>query len=208
MCTAICAQVQIDGNTHGKVMSNSGVKHACPLSPILLSLHIDKLETYLSKIDKGSPCLFNIVIAILIDANHVVILFKWGAHLRRLLNKLYEFFTIHTLEVNLTRVDILIFGCYMRRLNQKTFLLRQRPNWDYPWIQMHWDLYLFTSWLLQNWHPGGVFCFLGYPRTPKSQTWCPRGHPKILQGCPFYTQKKFRVSPVLVGPMALNIWSN
>ena len=30
---------------------------------------------------------------------------------------------------------------------------------------------------------GGVFCFLG---------------------CPFYTQKKFRVSTVLVGPMALN----
>jgi hypothetical protein len=47
---------------------------------------------------------------------------------------------------------------------------------------------------------GGVFCFLGCPRTPKSQTGCPRGHPKILQGCPFYTQKKFRVSPVLVGP--------
>jgi hypothetical protein len=51
---------------------------------------------------------------------------------------------------------------------------------------------------------GGVFCFLGCPRIPSSQTGCPRGHPKILQGCPFYTQKKFRVSPVLVGPMALN----
>src|ERR1700684_2950770 len=51
---------------------------------------------------------------------------------------------------------------------------------------------------------GGVFCLLGCPRTPKSQTGCPRGHPKILQGCPFYTQKKFRVSPILVGPMALN----
>ena len=51
---------------------------------------------------------------------------------------------------------------------------------------------------------GGVFCFLGCPRTPKSQTGCPRGHPKILQGCPFDTQKKLRVSPVLVGPMALN----
>src|ERR1700684_2734391 len=50
---------------------------------------------------------------------------------------------------------------------------------------------------------GGVFCFLGCPRTPKSQTGCPRGHPKILKGCPFYTQKKFRVSPVLVGPMDL-----
>ena len=62
-----------------------------------------------------------------------------------------------------------------------------------------------------HWHPrhkidtlGGVFCFLGCPRTPKSQTGCPWGHPKILQGCLFYTQKKFRVSPVLVGPMALN----
>jgi hypothetical protein len=51
---------------------------------------------------------------------------------------------------------------------------------------------------------GGVFCFLGCPRTPKSQTGCPWGHPKILQGCHFDTQKKLRVSPVLVGPMALN----
>ena len=51
---------------------------------------------------------------------------------------------------------------------------------------------------------GGVFCFLGCPRTPKSQTGCPQGHPKILQGCPFYTPKKLRVSPVLVGPMTLN----
>ena len=32
---------------------------------------------------------------------------------------------------------------------------------------------------------GGVCCFLGCPRTPKSQTGCPRRHPKILQGCPF-----------------------
>ena len=52
---------------------------------------------------------------------------------------------------------------------------------------------------------GGVFCFLECPMTPKSQKGCPRGHPKILQGCPFYTQKTFKVSLVLVGPMALNI---
>jgi hypothetical protein len=55
---------------------------------------------------------------------------------------------------------------------------------------------------------GGVFCFLGCPRTPKSQTGCPRGHPKILQGCPFDTPKKLRVSPVLVGNLAAVRWTD
>ena len=70
----------------------------------------------------------------------------------------------------------------------------------------------FIFWLARAGHKidtlGGVFCFLECPRTPKSQTGCPRGHPKILQGCPFYTQKKFRVSPVLVGPISVYVWQS
>ena len=53
----------------------------------------------------------------------------------------------------------------------------------------------------------GVFCFLGYPMTPKSQTGCPRGHPKILQGCHFYTKKKIQGVPCTCrayGPKHMN----
>ena len=43
MYTAIYANVQINGNTHGEVMSDIFVKQGCPLSPALFGLYIDEL---------------------------------------------------------------------------------------------------------------------------------------------------------------------
>jgi hypothetical protein len=61
MYTAIYAKIQTIGNTHGKVMSNIGVKQGCPLFPTLFGLYFDGLETYLDMIDIDSPCLFNLI---------------------------------------------------------------------------------------------------------------------------------------------------
>ena len=40
---AIYAKVHINGNTHGKVKSNTFVRQGCPLSPALSGLHIYEL---------------------------------------------------------------------------------------------------------------------------------------------------------------------
>ena len=48
--TIVYVKVQINGDTHGEVMSNIRSKPKCPLSPILFSLYIEELETYLDEI--------------------------------------------------------------------------------------------------------------------------------------------------------------
>ena len=94
MYSIIYAKVLIDGGTHSEVIFNIGVRQRCPLSPTLFGLYIDKLERYLEEIDTDSPCLFNMVIAILLYVDDVVMLSKSGASLQRLLNKLYAFMHI------------------------------------------------------------------------------------------------------------------
>ena len=64
--------------THGELPSNIGVKEGCPLSPTLLSFYIDELETYLDKINGEFSCLFNIVVAILLDVDDVVLFTSSG----------------------------------------------------------------------------------------------------------------------------------
>jgi hypothetical protein len=46
-------------------MSNINVKQGCPLSPTIFYLYIDEVEIYLDEMDEDSPCLFDVVIAIL-----------------------------------------------------------------------------------------------------------------------------------------------
>lgn len=62
-------RVQIDGDIHVEVRPNIDVKQGCPLSPHYFGLNIDKLETCLNEIDRDLPCLFNIVVVILLYAN-------------------------------------------------------------------------------------------------------------------------------------------
>jgi hypothetical protein len=93
-----------------KLMSNIDVKQGCFLSSTLLSMYIDELEKYLDEISGDSPCSFDITVVILLYANDVVLLSKLGSSLRRLLNQLHEFFTSSSLEVNLSKTKIMIFG--------------------------------------------------------------------------------------------------
>jgi hypothetical protein len=66
--------------THGEVPSDIGVKEGCPLSSTLFSLYINELETYLDKINGEFSCLFNIVVAILLDVDDVVLFTSSGHH--------------------------------------------------------------------------------------------------------------------------------
>ena len=101
MYTTIYAKVYINGNTHGEVMSDINVKQGCPLFSTLFGLYIDELETYLDEVDWNPPCSFNMVVAIILYVDVVVLLSKSIPCLQKLLNKLYEFCTSFSLEVNI-----------------------------------------------------------------------------------------------------------
>ena len=101
-------------------MLNNGVP-----SPPLISLYIDELEPCLDEINKDSPCLFSIVIAIPLYANNVVLNSRPRACLQRLLNKQYKFCTSSSLEVSLSPTQIMIFGRNKRNLNQEAIYLNK-----------------------------------------------------------------------------------
>ena len=90
MYTTVYAKVQINGNACSDVMSNTNVKQGRPLSPTLFGLCIDELETCLDEIDGDSPCLFNIVVVIILYVDSVILLFKFVASLQRFMNMIYE----------------------------------------------------------------------------------------------------------------------
>ena len=73
------------------------------------------------------------MIAILSYGDDAILFSKSGACLQRL-NKVCEFGTSSSLEVNLSKTKIMIFGCNKRKLTQEAFYLEQGPNWDNPWI--------------------------------------------------------------------------
>ena len=68
------------GNTNDEVMSDIGIQQGCPLSPTLFGLCIDELE-HLDEIDMGSLCLINIVVAIFLYVEDVVLLSRSGVGL-------------------------------------------------------------------------------------------------------------------------------
>ena len=104
-------------------MSNIGVKQGCPLSFIVVGMYIDELETYLDEIDGYSLCLFTKVVVILLYVDNTILLSKSRVDSQRLLNKPYEVCTSSSLEVNLPKTKIMIFGCNKRKLNQYAFYL-------------------------------------------------------------------------------------
>ena len=63
-------------------MSNISVKQGCPPFPTLFGMYIDELEKYLDEINGGSMCLFDMVVAILLYVNDVVLLPTLGSCLQ------------------------------------------------------------------------------------------------------------------------------
>ena len=140
MYTIAYTKVQINDDTHYESMSDIDVKQGCLLSPTLIGLYIDELKTYLDKIIGDSSCLFNIAVAIVLYDDNIVLLFISRASLQRLLNKLYKFCTSFSLEVNLSKTKIMIFGCNKIKLNQEAFYLDQDPidiTHEYKYIRIH-----------------------------------------------------------------------
>ena len=70
-------------------------------------------------------CLFKIVVAILLYASDVFSLSRSRVYLQRLLNKLNEFCTYSSLQVNLSKTKLMIFGHNKRKLNQEAFYLNK-----------------------------------------------------------------------------------
>ena len=107
-------------------MFDIGVKHGWPLShkPFgLYVLYIDELETFLEKIDGESLCLYNTMSIIHLYVDDGVLLSRSEARLQRVLHKLYEFCTSFSLEVNISKTKIMLFGHNKRKLNQEAFYL-------------------------------------------------------------------------------------
>jgi hypothetical protein len=121
--TIIYVKVYINGNTHGEVMSDIGVKQGCPLTSTLFGLYIDELETYLDEVDWDSPCPFNMVVATLLYVVVVVLLSKSRPSLQKLQNKPYEGCTSSSLEVNISKTKTMIIGHNARKLNHEAFYL-------------------------------------------------------------------------------------
>jgi hypothetical protein len=72
--------------------------------------------TWPKLVELGAPKMESIV-AILLYVDDVVMLSRSGACLQRLLNKLYEFSTSSSLEVNQAKSKIMVFGHNKWRLN-------------------------------------------------------------------------------------------
>ena len=81
------------------------------------------MKNNLDEIDGDSPCLFDTVVAVLLYVDNVVLLFKPWACLQRILNKIHEFHTSPSLEVNIFRTQIMIFGRNKMKLHQEAFYL-------------------------------------------------------------------------------------
>jgi hypothetical protein len=98
MYTTIYTKVWINNDTHGELMFDIGVMQGCP-SPIVM--YIDEPKTYLDKIDKESPCLFNTVVAIL---RYMTILFYS-------LNQVQAYKKIWTSYMNIALLQVLSSQC-------------------------------------------------------------------------------------------------
>ena len=94
----------------------------------LFGLYNDELETYLDEIDRDSPCLFNTLVAILLYVDTVVQLSKLGAGQQSILNKLYEFYTSSSFEVNLSQPKNHVIWPHQKEIKPRGILPRQRSN--------------------------------------------------------------------------------
>ena len=74
-------------------------------------------------IDEDSMCLFNTMLAIPLYGDDVVLLLKSRGGLQRCLNKVYEFCTSSSLEVNLLKIKLMIYGRNKRQLNQEAYFI-------------------------------------------------------------------------------------
>ena len=77
----------------------------------------------MDEIDEESSCSLNTMFAILFYVDVVFMFSKSWSSLQSLFNKLYELCNSSSLDVNLSNIKIMMFGCNKRKLIQEAFYL-------------------------------------------------------------------------------------
>ena len=90
---------------------NIGVKQGCPATPLLFSLYLDELETLLEDASEHIDCprLAQLLIAILMFADDIILFSNSPRGLQHQLNILQEFCTARGLKVNVLKTKTMVF---------------------------------------------------------------------------------------------------
>ena len=94
-----------------------GVKQGCNLSPLLFSLYISDLESYLETNIAGKIALENLKIQLLLFADDLVLLADSEQGLQHSMNRLDEFCSTWDMQVNIQKTNVVIFN---KSRNQST----------------------------------------------------------------------------------------
>ena len=116
--------VWFDGKLTEWFESNCGVKQGCIMSPLLFSLFINDLPTYV----KGGVNLAGDIINILMYADDIVLFAETPRQLQLMINRLYEYCTMWSLKVNMAKSQVMIMkkggG---RKTNEEKWFYNEEP---------------------------------------------------------------------------------
>ena len=93
------------------------MKQGCNLSPLLFSLYISDLESYLETNIAGKIALENLKIQLLLFADDLVLLADSEQGLQHSMNRLDEFCSTWNMQVNIQKTNVVIFN---KSRNQST----------------------------------------------------------------------------------------
>ena len=124
--------------------SDIGVKKACPLSPTLFGLYIDKLGAWLSKTNDEGVHLAGYVVKLLLYADDLILISQTTHSLREHLRALEHFCQEVGMQVNISKTKIMIFSL-SRKGKPTTFLFEGIPleivkEYKYLGIDFHYKL--------------------------------------------------------------------
>ena len=87
-----------------------GVKQGCNLSPLLFSLYISDLESYLEANNSGKITLENLKVQLLLFADDLVLLADSEQGLQQSMNRSDEFCNTWDMKINAQKTNVIIFN--------------------------------------------------------------------------------------------------
>ena len=104
-------QVKINGKVSvEKVVSSTGVKQGCPLSPLLFGLFIEQLDLVLREIEGVlGITISDQELRDLLYADDAALISTSGAGLQKLVDCLHDFATNNTMKVNTSKTEVMVF---------------------------------------------------------------------------------------------------
>jgi hypothetical protein len=126
-----------------KIKCNIGVKQACPLSPTLFSIYIDKLEDCLEEASCVGPTLTGIVTILLLYLNDIFIMARSPRDLENHLRILKEFCFNMGMTINTDKTKVMIIKS--NKITYDTFVydknnLEEVTSYKYLAINIHHKL--------------------------------------------------------------------